>query len=159
HGAFARRDRQGHAADSSVLRGDPIRSTRPPVHVLPDDDRRRGQRDERGAGDRGFESSEAEPVRLFGAAPGEIPADCGHHRRRIHRADESQPVRAAAFAAAALVLVSSSARAEGETFGLAIAIANKSSGDDAWLAEQVARANELFAAGGVQFRWTLEKPL
>lgn len=66
-------------------------------------------------------------------------------------------------AAAALAIAACStapaARADDETFGLAIAIAHKSAGDEAWLDAQIARANELFAPAAVRFRWTIEKTL
>lgn len=49
-------------------------------------------------------------------------------------------------------------------FGLAISIAGATSGgariaDDAWVNEQIAAANELFAPAGVRFRWTVETAL
>jgi len=48
------------------------------------------------------------------------------------------------------------------TFGLAISIASQGGvhvKDDAWIVQQIASANELFAPAGVSFRWTLEKAL
>jgi hypothetical protein len=48
-------------------------------------------------------------------------------------------------------------------FGLAISIASDSAGariaNDAWVDEQIAAANELFAPVGVRFRWTVETAL
>jgi hypothetical protein len=67
----------------------------------------------------------------------------------------------AALAALALALVTQTARAD-ETFGVAFAVAEEEKAavaTDAWIADQLAAAEKLFAPIGVHFRWTQRKPL
>lgn len=72
-------------------------------------------------------------------------------------------IRAVALAACALALAApGSARAEDEVFGLSIAVAQQGKEpvrDEAWVAEQVASANALFAPSGARFRWFYAKTL
>jgi Metallo-peptidase family M12B Reprolysin-like len=54
------------------------------------------------------------------------------------------------------------AHAEDETFGLSISVARqdgKPVREDAWIREQIASANELFAPSGTRFRWVHDKAL
>jgi hypothetical protein len=53
------------------------------------------------------------------------------------------------------------ARAE-DTFGLAIAVAEEDRAEvqpEAWIFDQIASAQKLFAKVGIHFRWTIKKPL
>ncbi len=64
---------------------------------------------------------------------------------------------------AVLLLAASPARADGTTtFGLSVAVASRDGApvrDEAWIRDQIAQANALFAPAGVGFRWTLAKDL
>jgi hypothetical protein len=66
------------------------------------------------------------------------------------------------LAAAVTLAAASDARAEGEIVGLSISVARQAGEpvrDDAWIGEQIANANALFAPSGTQFRWFLKKEL
>jgi hypothetical protein len=63
---------------------------------------------------------------------------------------------------AASLLASPAAHADTTTFPLSIAVAQQAGApvrDEAWIREQIAQANALFAPAGVGFRWTLAKDL
>lgn len=74
-------------------------------------------------------------------------------------------MRAGALAVVAFgcALVSATAHAAPDvTFPISIAVATNDGAparDDAWIASQIAEANELYAPTGVRFRWTLRRDI